>query len=53
MATPEVQVPELIDARLAASGWIAQTYDDMNLAAAPGLAVTESPVPTAPPTTCS
>src|SRR5205823_8116645 len=43
MATPEEQARQLIDAQLAASGWIVQSYKDMNLAAGPGLAVNEFP----------
>jgi len=41
--TPEEQAGDLIDAKLAASGWIVQTYKQMNLIAGPGLAVTEFP----------
>lgn len=41
--TPEEQARVLIDAALTASGWIVQSYRDMNLAAGPGLAVTEFP----------
>jgi type I restriction enzyme R subunit len=43
MPTPEQEARILIDAKLAASGWIVQTYRDMNLGAGPGLAVTEFP----------
>ena len=43
MPPPEAVARLLIDARLTASGWIVQTYDDMNLAAGAGLAVTEFP----------
>jgi type I restriction enzyme R subunit len=43
MATPEQEARLLIDAKLAAAGWIVQTYRDMNLGAGPGLAVTEFP----------
>ena len=43
MPTPEETARELIDAKLAVSGWIVQTYKHMNLAAGPGLAVTEFP----------
>lgn len=43
MATPEQQARELIDAKLAASGWSVQPYRDMNLGAGLGLAVTEFP----------
>ena len=41
--TPEEQARKLIDAKLTASGWIVQAYKHMNLAAGPGLAVTEFP----------
>jgi len=41
LPTPEEQARELIDSKLAASGWIVQTH--MNLAAGPGLAVAEFP----------
>lgn len=41
--TPEQKARELIDARLAAAGWIVQPYRDMNLGAGPGLAITEFP----------
>ncbi|MSO37804.1 MAG: restriction endonuclease subunit R [Acidimicrobiia bacterium] len=43
LPTPEEQARELIDAKLAASGWIVQAYREMNLAAGPGLAITEFP----------
>ena len=43
MATPEEQARELIDAKLLASGWIVQTFKNMNLGAGPGLAVKEFP----------
>jgi type I restriction enzyme R subunit len=43
LPTPEEQARELIDAKLTASGWIVQTYRHMNLAAGPGLAITEFP----------
>lgn len=43
MPTPEEQARELIDAKLAAAGWVVQPYRDMNLGAGPGLAVTEFP----------
>lgn len=41
--TPEQEARESIDARLASSGWIVQTYKEMNLGAGRGLAVTEFP----------
>src|ERR1700730_3242847 len=43
MPTPEEQARTLIDAKLAASGWIVQTYKEMNLGAGPGLAAPEFP----------
>ncbi len=43
MPTPEEQARELIDAKLTASGWVVQAYKHMNLAAGPGLAITEFP----------
>jgi type I restriction enzyme R subunit len=43
LPTPEEQARQLIDAKLGASGWVVQSYRGMNLAAAPGLAVTEFP----------
>lgn len=43
MPTPEEQARERIDAALAASGWVVQAYEDLNLEAGPGLAVTEFP----------
>ena len=43
MPTPEETARELIDAKLAASGWIVQSYKQMNLATGPGLAITEFP----------
>lgn len=43
MATPEQLARELIDAKLAASGWIVQSFRDMNLGVGDGLAVTEFP----------
>jgi type I restriction enzyme R subunit len=41
--TPEQAARESIDAQLAASGWNVQTWKEINLAAAPGLAITEFP----------
>jgi type I restriction enzyme R subunit len=43
LPTPEEKARELIDAKLTVSGWIVQTYKHMNLAAGPGLAITEFP----------
>src|SRR5262245_16365909 len=47
MPTPEEEARQLIDSKLAASGWVVQTYKHMNLGAGPGLAVSEFP-PDAP-----
>src|SRR2546428_541567 len=41
--TPEQQARQQIDRVLTQCGWIVQTYSHMNLAAGPGLAVTEFP----------
>lgn len=41
--TPEQEARQQIDAQLAASGWIVQTWKGMNLGAGRGLAVTEFP----------
>jgi len=41
--TPESKARALIDAELAESGWIVQSYRNMNLGAGTGLAVTEFP----------
>ena len=41
--TPEQAARESIDAQLTASGWNVQTWKEINLAAAPGLAITEFP----------
>ena len=41
--TPEQESRKRIDAKLASSGWIVQTYKEMNLGAGPGLAVSEFP----------
>jgi CheY-like chemotaxis protein len=43
LPTPEAQARELIDEGLRESGWTVQSFADMNLAAAQGLAVTEFP----------
>ena len=39
--TPEEKARQLIDAQLAASGWVVQTKDNLNLSAARGVAVCE------------
>jgi type I restriction enzyme R subunit len=41
--TPEGNARKFIDQKLIQSGWLVQTYRDMNLAAGPGLAITEFP----------
>jgi type I restriction enzyme, R subunit len=41
---PEQQARQTIDAALAASGWVVQDYEQMNLAAAQGVAVREFPL---------
>jgi type I restriction enzyme R subunit len=41
--TPEQEARALIDAKLASSGWMVQTWKEMNLSAGRGLAVTEFP----------
>ena len=41
MTTPEERARETIDAKLAESGWIVQSRDDVNLAAGPGIMVRE------------
>ena len=38
---PDAQAREIIDAKLAASGWLVQDRDELNLAAGPGVAVRE------------
>lgn len=43
MTTPEEHARQIIDQQLTAAGWKVQTYREMNLAAGPGLAVTEFP----------
>lgn len=45
---PEDKARSLIDRRLAASGWIIQSKDDMNLGAGPGVAVREFPTDSGP-----
>ncbi|HKQ50448.1 MAG TPA: DEAD/DEAH box helicase family protein [Phycisphaerae bacterium] len=44
--TPEDQAREIIDRQLAASGWVVQNYREMNISAAPGVAVREFPLKT-------
>ena len=43
MDAPEAKARILIDAKLTASGWAVQSYNDMNLSAGSGLAITEFP----------
>lgn len=43
MTAPEQRAREIIDSKLAASGWIVQTYRGMNLGAGRGIAITEFP----------
>ncbi len=43
MPTPEEKARELIDVRLATSGWVVQSYRELDLGAGAGLAVTEFP----------
>jgi len=44
--TREEQAREIIDRQLAASGWLVQSRDDMNINAGPGVAVREFPLTT-------
>jgi type I restriction enzyme R subunit len=44
MPTPEQQVREEIDRQLQAAGWAVQDHRQMNLSAATGVAVRESPL---------
>jgi len=44
--TPEEEAREIIDGLLKAAGWLVQDYDDLNLAAGPGVAVREFPLKT-------
>ena len=48
MATPEQKARQLIDAQLAASGWIVQDRDEMNVGAGLGVAVREYPLSVGP-----
>ncbi len=43
MTAPEQRAREIIDSKLAASGWIVQTYRGINLGAGRGIPVIESP----------
>lgn len=45
---PEARARRVIDAALAASGWIVQDRADLNLHAGPGIAVREPPTSTGP-----
>ena len=44
MTTPEQRARATIDARLAESGWIVQSRDEINLSAGPGIAIREFPM---------
>ena len=44
MSTPEERAREIIDAKLAESGWAVQSRDEINLAAGLGIAVREFPL---------
>ena len=46
--TPEARARRVIDAALAAAGWIVQDRQDANLTAGPGVAIREVPTPTGP-----
>jgi type I restriction enzyme, R subunit len=46
--TPEAQARQVIDERLQAAGWLVQDYRQLNLGAAPGIAVREYPTDTGP-----
>ncbi|MCY4753187.1 type I restriction endonuclease subunit R [Pelomonas aquatica] len=46
--TPEAQARQVIDERLRAAGWQVQDYAQLNLSAAPGVAVREYPTDTGP-----
>jgi type I restriction enzyme R subunit len=41
MTAPEEKAREVIDARLAESGWVVQSRDEINLSAGPGVAIRE------------
>src|SRR5215470_9208746 len=44
--TPEQKARQLIDEQLARCGWVVQDIADMNISAAPGVAVREFPLKT-------
>lgn len=44
MRTPEERARETIDVRLAESGWLVQSRDQVNLSAGPGIAIREFPL---------
>lgn len=44
MSTPEERAREVIDAKLAESGWIVQNRDEINLAANDGVIIREFPL---------
>jgi len=44
MLTPEQRARETIDAKLAESGWVVQSRDEINLSAGPGIAIREFPM---------
>lgn len=46
--TPEAQARQVIDERLQQAGWLVQDYRQLNLGAAPGIAVREYPTDTGP-----
>ncbi len=41
MTTPEQRAREVIDTKLAESGWVVQSRDEINLSAGPGVAIRE------------
>ena len=46
--SPEEKARQLIDARLAQSGWVVQDFDELDLSTYPGVAVREYPTSTGP-----
>lgn len=48
MLTPEQHARQLIDAQLTTAGWLVQDYKQLNLGAAPGIAVREYPTVSGP-----
>ena len=44
MTTPEERARETIDQKLAESGWVVQSRDEINLSAALGVAIREFPM---------